>query len=78
MHTCIRIPQIITQVLGQRLHCRLAGIVCCIAGRVCDALFGPRDHDSRGPRAFPGFERWDKGIEAIDHAKQIRGEDLKK
>lgn len=71
--------QIPAQVLCQRLHRGLAGIVRRAARRVGDALLAARHDDGRRRGILrTGLERGNVGIEPVDHSVEVGGKDLRR
>ena len=73
MHTGLGIALVIAKTLGKGFYSRFGGIVCRVAGRVGDALFGAGYDDGGGCR---GGEEGQESGKTVGYAEEVSGEDL--
>jgi hypothetical protein len=70
------LPEVPAQVLGERLDRGFAGVVRRVAGRVGDALLAACNDDGGGGGIAAGLKGRDVGVQAVDNAEEVGGEDL--
>ena len=77
MDARLRLPQIVTKMLRQRLNRRLTRVISRIARRIRDPLLAARNHNRTGCCVLPLFlESRNERVEPVYHAVQIRIEYL--
>ena len=69
MDACLRVAQIVAQVLGEGFESRFGGVVGHVAGRVGDALLRAGYDD--GGCGGAGADEGEEGGDAVDGAEEV-------
>jgi hypothetical protein len=83
MHARLRVLEVETKMLRQRLDGRFGSVVSRVARRIRNPLLAPRDHDRTRllalSLALPSLlEIRNIGVQSIDDAVEVRIQDLRK